>query len=67
VEEGNPFCSVASEITTQVMEKNFSALKKPVARLTKPNVPQPFSPSLEQEVTITKEKIINRVREILAR
>lgn len=61
VEEGYAPCSVASEISAIVMENCFHTLKNPVGRLNKQSVPQPFSPPLEDEVTITAGKIANAV------
>lgn len=65
VDEGYAPCSIGSEISALVMENCLERLKTPVARYQKLSVPQPFSPSLENEVTITPEKIATRARQLL--
>jgi 2-oxoisovalerate dehydrogenase E1 component len=65
VDEAYAPCSVGAEIAATIMENCFHKLTAPVGRLNKPSVPQPFSPSLEAEVTITSEKIIEAVKSIL--
>jgi 2-oxoisovalerate dehydrogenase E1 component len=67
VEEGYPVGSFGSEISAIIMENCFEKLKGPVGRLNKDNVPQPFSPVLEVEVTITPEKIFESVTAVLKR
>lgn len=65
VDEAYPVCSMASEISAIIMENIFDKLKGPVGRLNKDNVPQPFSPVLETEVTITAGKVIDSVKAII--
>lgn len=65
VDEAYPVCSMGSEISATIMENIFNNLKGPVGRLTKENVPQPFSPVLEREVTITTEKVVQSVKTII--
>lgn len=65
VDEGYAPCSIGSDISAIVMENCFGLLKEPVARYQKLSVPQPFSPPLEAEVTITPEKIVSTVRQII--
>jgi len=67
VEEGYPVGSVGSEISSIIMEHCFDDLKGPVGRLNKDNIPQPFSPVLEAEVTITAKKVIDSVKAVLKR
>jgi pyruvate/2-oxoglutarate/acetoin dehydrogenase E1 component len=47
VDESNPRCSVASEISAVVAERAFRDLKAPIRRVTAPHTPVPFSPVLE--------------------
>ncbi len=65
VDEAYPVCSMASEISALVSEKIFNELKGPINRINKPNVPQPFSPILEEEVTITSEKVIMTIQKMI--
>lgn len=60
-------CSVASEIASMVAEQAFDFLRAPVAKLTAPNVPVPFSPDLERLMYPTAEQIVTTARRLLTR
>ena len=47
VDEANPRCSIASDISATVAQEAFGALKAPIRMVTAPHTPVPFSPSLE--------------------
>lgn len=64
-ENAHRICSVTSEIAAIVSEQAFEYLKKPIQRLTAPDVHVPFSPALEQNLFPNKEKIIAAVKRIL--
>ena len=49
---------VAAEIAATLAEEGLASLKAPVRRVTVPDVPIPFSPPLEAELTVTAEKIV---------
>jgi pyruvate dehydrogenase E1 component beta subunit len=49
---------VAAEIAATLAEEGFASLKAPVCRVAVPDVPMPFSPPLEAELTVTVEKIV---------
>lgn len=57
--------SIASEISASVNENLLGHLKSPVFRLNLPDAPAPASRTLEAEYYITKEKIIEAVRNTL--
>jgi pyruvate dehydrogenase E1 component beta subunit len=65
VENAHRLCSVASEIAAVVSEEAFDLLKKPVQRLTAPDVQVPFSPVLEELLYPSKDKIMAAVKKIL--
>jgi len=65
VDEGYGPCSIGSEISAILMENCLEYLRSPVARYHKLSIPQPFSPVLENEVTITPEKIVSKIADIL--
>jgi pyruvate dehydrogenase E1 component beta subunit len=65
VDECNLSCSIASEIAAIVAEEAFSALKAPIARVARPDVPVPFSQPLEAYITPTADKITEAVRKVL--
>lgn len=54
--------SVASEIAAQLAQKAFYVLKEPIQIVAAENVPSPFAKVLEDEVLVTKEKILNRIK-----
>jgi pyruvate/2-oxoglutarate/acetoin dehydrogenase E1 component len=66
VDEANTTCSIASEISALVAEEAFAALKAPILRVARPNVPVSYSPPLEAYVTPTAEKIVAAVRKVMA-
>lgn len=65
VHEACQTCGVGSEIAAQIQEFAFDSLDGPVLRVTNPNVPIPFSPSLEAESIPSEGKIINAVKRSL--
>lgn len=56
-------CGIAAEIVAIVAEKLLRHLKAPVVRLTAPDIPVPYSPTLERLMYPTLEKIIAAARE----
>ena len=57
---------IASEIAATVAERGFRYLKAPIVRVTRPDVPVPYSLPLENFVTPDPEKIASAVRRVLA-
>ena len=47
VDEANPRCSIATDVSAIVAQKAFRALKAPIEMVTAPHTPVPFSPDLE--------------------
>jgi acetoin:2,6-dichlorophenolindophenol oxidoreductase subunit beta len=66
VDPAHRVCSVASEIAAIVAEQAFDSLRAPVARVTTPQVPIPFSPALERGLYPDKDKVATAVRAVLA-
>lgn len=58
---------VAAEIAAVLAEEGFASLKAPVCRIAVPDVPIPYSPTLEAELIVTKEKITAGVLRVLGR
>ena len=48
VDESTPRCSIASDISSIIVDKAFKALKAPIKKVTAAHSPVPFSPALEQ-------------------
>jgi len=47
VDEASPRCSIAADVSAQVAQRAFAALRGPIEMVTPPHVPVPFSPVLE--------------------
>ncbi len=63
-EESHPFCGVASEISTEIMERAFDYLDAPVKRISGVDVPMPYAKNLENLALPTVEQIVAAVREV---
>ena len=57
--------SVASEIAAIVSEEGFDSLRKPIQRLTAPQVHVPYNAKLEKQLFPTKDTIAAAVRRLL--
>lgn len=64
-DETNLSCGVASEISAIVAEHGFKSLRAPILRVTRPDIPTPFSKPLEEAVTPTADRISAAVRKVL--
>jgi pyruvate dehydrogenase E1 component beta subunit len=65
VENAHRMCSVTAEIAAIIAEEALAYLKKPIQRLTAPDVPVPFSPVLEQQLYPGKDKIVAAVKKVI--
>ena len=65
VENAHRLCSVTAEIDAIVAQDAFEYLKKPIQRLTAPDVHVPFSPVLESLLYPGKEQIVAAAKKIL--
>jgi pyruvate/2-oxoglutarate/acetoin dehydrogenase E1 component len=65
VDNANRTCNAAAEIAAMVAEEAFEFLKKPIRRLSTPDVHIPFSPILEKSLYPSKEAIVEAVRGLL--
>ena len=61
---GHLTCSAASEIAASVVERGFHHLRSPVLRVATPDVPVPFSPSLEKGLYPDADRILRAVRQV---
>ncbi len=64
VDEANPRCSVATDISALIAQRAFEALKSPIEMVTAPHTPVPFSDNLEDLYKPNAEKIISAVRKV---
>jgi len=58
---------VGAEIAATVVERAFDYLDAPIMRVAAPDIPIPFSPSLEKEYMPSKDKIIQTIASLLGR
>jgi pyruvate dehydrogenase E1 component beta subunit len=65
VDEGNPRCSIATDISALVADKAFDSLKAPIKMVTAPHCHVPFAPELEDAYLPNAEKVETVVRSIV--
>ena len=64
VDESPPRCSAAADIAAIVSEQAFDHLNGPVRRVTAPDTPVPFAPSLEDAYVPSVQAIVDAVSTI---
>ncbi|CAH0203415.1 Acetoin:2,6-dichlorophenolindophenol oxidoreductase subunit beta [Pseudomonas sp. Bi130] len=65
IDEANPRCSMATDISALVAQKAFAWLKAPIEMVTAPHTPVPFSDSLEDLYIPDAAKIENAVLKLI--
>ncbi len=63
-EESHPFCGVAAEIASEIMERAFDYLDAPVKRVSGADVPMPYAKNLEDAAIPNVDQVIAAVREV---
>src|SRR5882762_4557291 len=63
-EESHPFCGVAAEIASEIMERAYDYLDAPVKRVSAADVPMPYAKNLENLAIPTVDQIVAAVREV---
>jgi len=63
-EESHPFCGVAAEIASEIMEQAFDYLDAPVKRVSGVDVPMPYAKNLEDAAIPNIEQIVAAVKEV---
>jgi pyruvate/2-oxoglutarate/acetoin dehydrogenase E1 component len=66
VDEANPRCSIACDISAQVVQQAFAALRGPIEMVTAPHTPVPFSPVLEDLFIPSAAQIVAAVKRTMA-
>jgi acetoin:2,6-dichlorophenolindophenol oxidoreductase subunit beta len=66
VDEASPRCSIAADISAQVAQAAFGALKGPIQMVTPPHAPVPFSPVLEDAYIPSAAHIVAAVKRSLS-
>ncbi|AZL70800.1 MULTISPECIES: alpha-ketoacid dehydrogenase subunit beta [Pseudomonas] len=65
IDEANPRCSMATDISALVAQKAFGALKGPIEMVTAPHTPVPFSDALEDLYIPDAAKVEAAVRKVI--
>ena len=65
VDEANPRCNMATDISALVAQNAFTALKAPIKMVTAPHTPVPFSGTLEDIYKPSAKMIGAAVREVM--
>ena len=65
IDEANPRCSMATDISALVAQKAFASLKAPIEMVTAPHTPVPFSDALEDLYIPDAAKIEAAVRKVI--
>ena len=65
VDESNPRCNIATDISALICDKSFSYLKAPIKMISPPHTPVPFSPFLEDIYMPDEQTIISTAKKIL--
>ena len=65
VDEANPRCSIAADVSASVAQHAFKALQAPIEMVTAPHTPVPFSPSLEDLYIPSPSRIAEAVRKTM--
>lgn len=66
VDEANPRCSIAADISAQVTQEAFGSLRSGIQMVTAPHTPVPFSPALEDAYIPGADRIADAVRKVTA-
>ena len=66
VDEAHPRCSIAADVSAQVSQAAFGALKGPPQMVTAPHTPVPFSPALEDLYLPSADRVAAAVRATMA-
>lgn len=65
VDEANPRCSIAADISANVAQEAFGSLRAAIQMVTPPHAPVPFSPSLEDIYIPSEGAIAAAVRKTM--
>jgi acetoin:2,6-dichlorophenolindophenol oxidoreductase subunit beta len=67
VDEANPRCSLAADVSAQVVQRAFGALQAGIEMVTAPHTPVPFSPVLEDAYIPSAASVAAAVRRTMGK
>ncbi|AUJ27006.1 MULTISPECIES: alpha-ketoacid dehydrogenase subunit beta [Virgibacillus] len=65
IDEANPRCNAATDISAMVVDKGFDFLDAPIKMVTAPHAPTPFATNLEQLYIPRAETVVRTVKEMI--
>ncbi|RFA35580.1 alpha-ketoacid dehydrogenase subunit beta [Virgibacillus dokdonensis] len=65
IDEANPRCNVATDISAMVVDKGFDFLDAPIKMVTAPHAPTPFATNLEQLYIPRAETVVRTVKDMI--
>lgn len=65
IDEANPRCNAATDISAMVVDKGFDFLDAPIKMVTAPHAPTPFATNLEQLYIPRAETVIRTVKDMV--
>lgn len=67
VDESNPRCSIATDISALLADRCFDDLKAPIKLVTAPHAPVPYAPNLEDAYIPTAAGVVDAARQVAKR
>jgi len=65
IDDSNRTCGFAAEVSAILAEECFDNLKKPVIRITRADVPVPFSPPMEKYMLPNEDKLRHAIKKLI--
>ncbi|API93583.1 pyruvate dehydrogenase subunit beta [Virgibacillus pantothenticus] len=65
IDEANPRCNAATDISALVVDKGFDSLDAPIKMVTAPHAPTPFATNLEQLYIPRAETVVQTAKEMI--
>ncbi|MBU8564876.1 alpha-ketoacid dehydrogenase subunit beta [Virgibacillus pantothenticus] len=65
IDEANPRCNAATDISALVVDKGFDSLDAPIKMVTAPHAPTPFATNLEQLYIPQAETVVQTAKEMI--
>ena len=65
LDEANPRCSIATDVSALVAQEAFDSLKAPIKMVTAPHTPVPFSDALEDMYIPDANQVSEAVRSVM--
>ncbi|MDZ3992610.1 alpha-ketoacid dehydrogenase subunit beta [Pseudomonas sp. Teo4] len=67
VDEANPRCGIAADISAMLVDKCFDSLRAPIKMVTAPHTPVPYAPNLEDAYVPNADAVVKAVKSIIER